>query len=165
MSFRRRKQESSIPPLVSSIERCVRFEEVDALAIMWHGRYASWLEDGREALGKAYGIHYTDFYAHNVVVPLKIFHVDYIHPLHYGQTYTVETQLLWKDSAMLEMEYAIYDSKGTLMTTAVTTQLMITKDNELLLEHPPFFQAIRAQWQAGTLQKISNAQGQVSTCL
>ncbi len=152
MSFRRRKQESPVPPLCSRIERRVRFEEVDALAIMWHGRYASWLEDGREALGKAYGIHYTDFYDHNVVIPLKIFHVDYVHPLHYGQSYTVETRLLWNDAALLEIEYSIYDAAGTVMTTAVTTQLMVTKDNTLLLEHPPFFQALRERWQAGTLQ-------------
>ncbi len=152
MSFRRRKPQSDVPPLCSRILRRVRFEEVDALAIMWHGRYASWLEDGREALGKAYGMHYTDFYDHDVVIPLKIFHVDYVQPLHYGQSYTVETRLLWNDAALLEIEYTIYDADGKIMTTAFTTQLMVNKSNELLLEHPPFFQALRERWKAGILQ-------------
>ncbi len=151
MSFRRRKQESNVPPLMCCIKRTVRLEEVDPLNIMWHGRYASWLEDGREALGKAYGIHYLDFFAQGVVAPLKIFHVDYQRPLHYGETYTVETSLLWNDAALLETEYRILDATGAVMTTAVTTQLLLNHAQELLLEHPPFFQAIREKWQAGTL--------------
>ncbi len=151
MAFRRRKHRSPIAPLMCRIERRVRFEEVDPLNIMWHGRYASWLEDGREALGKAYGMHYTDFYAHDVVIPLKIFHVDYVQPLQYNQVYTIETSLLWQDAALLEIEYGIYDAKGKLMTTAFTTQLMVTKEHELLLEHPPFFQALRERWREGTL--------------
>ncbi len=151
MSFRRRKQETSIMPLRHTITRAVRFEEVDALNIMWHGRYASWFEDGREAFGKAYGMHYMDFYTHDVVVPIKIFHVEYKQPLLYGQSYTVETSLLWNDAALLEFEYAIYNAADELMTTAVTTQLMISKAHELLLEHPPFFRALREKWQAGTL--------------
>ncbi len=154
MAFRRRKHMSAIAPLVCRLERRVRFEEVDCLQIMWHGRYASWLEDGREALGKAYGMHYTDFYAHDVVIPLKIFHVDYVQPLLYDQVYTVETRLLWQDAALLEIEYSIYDAEGKLMTTAFTTQLMVTKSYELLLEHPPFFQVLREQWREGLLCSV-----------
>ncbi len=161
MTFRRRKHRSSIAPLVCRIERRVRFEEVDPLNIMWHGRYASWLEDGREALGKTYGMHYTDFYAHNVVIPLKIFHVDYVQPLQYNQVYTIETSLLWQDAALLEIEYGIYDGADKLMTTAFTTQLMVTKEHELLLEHPPFFQALRERWREGTLTPME----QESVCL
>ena len=85
----RRRGSSDVPSLCVSVPRTVRFEEVDAVRFMWHGRYASWLEDGREVMGRAYGISYLDFRDSGVVVPLKLFHLDFHHPLLYGQAYTI----------------------------------------------------------------------------
>ena len=48
----RRRSTPEVPSLCVSAQRTVRFEEVDAVRFMWHGRYASWLEDGREAMGR-----------------------------------------------------------------------------------------------------------------
>lgn len=151
MNGRRRKMESAFPPLTVSVERTVRFEEVDPLNIMWHGRYASWLEDGREALGKAYGLHYLDFYRHGATTPIKLFQLDFLRSLRYGQTYAVHTSLLWNEAALLDMEYRIADAAGVVMTLARTTQLMVNLEGKLLLEQPQFYQDIRARWEAGTL--------------
>ena len=149
--IRRRPPSGSVPPLRCSVPRTVRFEEVDPLNIMWHGRYASWLEDGRETLGKAFGIHYLDFYAHNVAIPLKIFQLDFKQPLRYGQTYTVHTSLLWNEAALLDMEYRIEDAAGQLMTMGWTTQLMVDLQGGLQLEKPLFFRDFCDKWQAGIL--------------
>jgi len=43
------------PPLVAQVNRKVRFEEVDTLGIVWHGRYPSYIEDGRTAFGEKFG--------------------------------------------------------------------------------------------------------------
>lgn len=147
MSLRRRKAPAAVPPLTVSVQRTVRFEEIDPLNIMWHGRYASWLEDGREALGKAHGVHYLDFYAVGIAIPLKEFHLDFCQPLHYGQSYEIQTSLLWDDAALLDIEYRILDGDGRIMTKAYTTQLMVTLKGELLLEQPLFFREMRQNWQ------------------
>jgi acyl-CoA thioester hydrolase len=34
----------------------VRFNEVDALHIVWHGHYVNYFEEGRRALGRRLGI-------------------------------------------------------------------------------------------------------------
>ena len=47
--FKRNPQDPA--PLVVGIDRRVRFEEVDALGMVWHGRYPSYFEDGRIAFG------------------------------------------------------------------------------------------------------------------
>ena len=54
--FPSRKRDPS--PLRVTVERRVRFEETDPLAIVWHGRYASYFEDARSAAGEKYGIGY-----------------------------------------------------------------------------------------------------------
>jgi acyl-CoA thioester hydrolase len=51
-----------IAPLKMTVKRRVRFEEVDALGIVWHGRYPGYFEDARTALGAAYDVGYLDFY-------------------------------------------------------------------------------------------------------
>ena len=34
----------------------VRFSEVDSMSVVWHGNYVKYLEDGREAFGKEFGL-------------------------------------------------------------------------------------------------------------
>jgi acyl-CoA thioester hydrolase len=144
---RRRAADAGIAPLQACIERCVRFEEVDAMGYMWHGRYASWLEDGREAFGKLHAVSYLDFIEHGVAVPIKLFHLDFHHPLHYAQTYSIHISLLWNEAAVLDFDYVLRDSKGIVTTTGYTTQLMISRDGgKLLLEQPAFYKEICARW-------------------
>ena len=145
----RRRGSSDVPSLCVSVPRTVRFEEVDAVRFMWHGRYASWLEDGREVMGRAYGVSYLDFRNSGVVVPLKLFHLDFHHPLLYGQTYTIHAELFWNEAAVLDFEYRIVDERGLVTTTASTTQLMLDLQGNLLMEPPAFYREFCAQWQQG----------------
>ncbi|MBQ9452882.1 MAG: acyl-CoA thioesterase [Desulfovibrio sp.] len=138
------------PALHVCVERTVRFGEVDAVRIMWHGHYASWLEDGREALGRRYGISYTDFLEHDVIVPVKLLQLDFRRPLYYGQTYAIHTMLLWNEAATLDFTYCIKDAEGTITTTASSTQLMLGLDGNLLLEQPEFYRLFCASWRKGT---------------
>lgn len=140
-----------VPSLTHTITRTVRFEEIDAMGVMWHGRYPSWLEDGREALNLVYNITYLRFHEHGVAIPLRIMHFDYLRPLRYPNTYTIRTQLLWKDAARLDFAYQLLDTAGTVMTEASTTQLMVTLQGDLLLEPPAFFVDFKQRWQAGEL--------------
>ncbi len=151
MKNHRRARERIIPPLVRTIQRRVRFEETDALSYMWHGRYASWFEDGREDLGRHYAVSYLDFHGAGVEVPLKTFAVDFKMPLRYGETYSIRTSLLWSDACLIEFAYAILDEAGSVMTEAQTTQLMISPRGELLLEVPEFYRIFRERWKNGQI--------------
>lgn len=48
--------------LTERFEQRVRFDEVDSLGIVWHGHYVKYLEDGREAWGRKYGLTYLGMY-------------------------------------------------------------------------------------------------------
>ena len=46
--------------LQNEIEIAVRFSEVDAMNVVWHGNYLKYFEDGREALGADHELNYLD---------------------------------------------------------------------------------------------------------
>ena len=149
----RKAQSETVPPLTHTLSRRVRFEEVDAMGIMWHGRYASWLEDGREEIGRSFGIHYLDFLAHGILVPIKLFHLDFLLPLRYGLAYSLKTELLFSESALLEFRYTFFDQNGACTTYARTTQLMVEEKGSLLLSQPAFYQDFCTRWRNGTLER------------
>lgn len=145
----RRHIDQQVPPLRVSTHRTVRFEEIDAARYMWHGRYASWLEDGREAMGRLYPVGYLDFLNHGVMVPLKLFQLDFHKPLRYGQTYRIHAELLWNEAAVLDFAYRIEDPDGEITTTAATTQLMLDLEGNLLMGQPEFYREFCELWRKG----------------
>ena len=134
------------------IEQTVRFEEVDALGIVWHGRYASYFEDARVAFGEKYGIGYMDFYTNGVVAPIKQMHFDYHQPLRFGEKMTIEAILHWSEAARMNFEFIIRTGNGELSTTGYTVQMMLDLDENLLVVLPPFYKAFLNKWQAGELK-------------
>jgi len=96
------------PPLRHRIKRVVRFEEVDSMRIVWHGRYPAYFEEGRVAHGHKYGISYSDFIRRKCPVPIRQLRVDYLEPLCFEDEIEIETILHWSDAARMNFEYFIY---------------------------------------------------------
>jgi len=138
-------------PLRLQVERRVRFEEVDQLDMVWHGRYASYFEDARSAAGERYGIGYMDFYNNRVIAPVRIIHMDFHHPLRFNETITIESVFHWTEAARINIEYIILNSEGRLATTGYTVQVLIDEKNNLLLIPPPFYREFREKWRQGQL--------------
>ncbi|MDR2772985.1 MAG: acyl-CoA thioesterase [Elusimicrobiota bacterium] len=137
-------------PLTATINRSVRFDELDPLNIMWHGNYASFFEEGRMALGLKYNISYQDFYKNDVVIPLKKFYTYYVLPLEFGKVYTIETKLHWNEAARLDFSYEILFG-DILMTSGYSVHLMIGKDKNVLVDKPDFFANFCFRWKAGEI--------------
>lgn len=135
-----------------SVERSVRFEEVDALGIVWHGRYASYFEDARIALGQRYEIGYLEFYTHGVVAPIKKMHFDYHRPLRFEETVTIEGILHWSDAARMNFEFIIRNRNGEIATTGFTVQMMLDSNENILVIPPPFYVDFCNKWKAGDLE-------------
>ena len=145
------KNKGGPAPIITEVKRRVRFEEVDRMGIVWHGRYVSYFEDARVALGKKYGIGYMGFFANGVLVPIKKIHMDYHRPLLFEDEVTVEALLHWSDAARINFEFKIYNAKGQLTTDGYSVQIMLNLDRELLLAHPPFYEDFRKMWKAGKI--------------
>jgi len=139
------------PALRCRVERVVRFEEVDALAIVWHGRYPSYFEDGRVLLGEKYGLGYLELYQQGIVAPIKQLHVDYQRPLRFGERFSIEALLHWSDATRLNHEFILRNAAGEVTTTGYTVQLLLDKQDNVLMLPPPFYAEFRQRWQAGEL--------------
>ena len=138
-------------PLRVTVERRVRFEETDPLAIVWHGRYASYFEDARSAAGEKYGIGYLDLHRNGIIAPIRIMHSDYHHPLRYNETFSIEGVIHWTEAARINMEYVIRNKDGLLATTGYTVQIMLDLEDNLLLIPPPFYKEFRDKWRTGQI--------------
>jgi len=135
-------------PLSFSVTRRVRFEEVDALGIVWHGRYPSYFEDVREALGDHYGIGYLDFFREKVAAPLRQLHFEYLKPLSLREHFTIKAKLHWSEAARINLTYEIINEDGELTTSGYSVQMMLDyPEKSVLMVPPPFFQAFLKRWQ------------------
>lgn len=138
-------------PLRVTVERQVRFEEVDPLNIVWHGRYPSYFEDARVALGERVGLGYLDCYREGILTPIKKMHVDYFRPLSFPEPFTIEGILHFTPAARLNFEFVIRNAAGEVTTTGYTVQMMLDREQEIMLIPPPFIQEFLRRWQEGEL--------------
>ncbi len=141
-------------PLSAITGRRVRFEEVDALGIVWHGRYPSYLEDARAEFGRKYGLSYAMFRKERVAAPIVQMQIDYRLPLQFDDLFTIEAVLYWCDALKLNFEYLLKkesEAGSELVATACTVQLITDSHGRLLLTESGFVKEFRQQWRAGGL--------------
>jgi len=146
-----RVEEDAPTPLRCTVQTRVRFEEVDALGIVWHGRYSSYFEDARVALGEKYGIGYLDFYRERVSAPIKQLHVDYKKPLYFGEKIHIEAILHWSPGARINCAFKVRNSEGELAAEGYSVQMMLENNEEILFLPPPFYADFLQRWQRGEL--------------
>ena len=119
----------------------VRFSEVDAMAIVWHGSYVKYLEDAREEFGIKYDLDYMSVYGKGYMTPVVKLDIRYISPLLYEDTAVVRITFVDCPAAKINFVYEIVnDRTGETVITAETTQVFIDAETrELELTTPEFF--------------------------
>lgn len=134
------KQQIPISRLTNRTEVTVRFSEVDALGIVWHGHYLKFFEDGREAFGRQYELGYLDIHKQQFVVPLVNINVDFKKTVKYGDTIIIETTFIDSPAAKIIFNYKLFRSSDTaLVATGESTQIFMDLKQELFITMPPFF--------------------------
>ncbi len=144
-----KQMEDDPPPLHATVKRVIRFEEIDPLGIVWHGRFASFFEDARVVLGEKYGIGYMDLYSNGIIAPIKSMHVDFISPLKFRDEITIEGIIHYSDASRINSEYIIRDSSGNIAATGYCIQMMLNKAYELFLIQPDYYRRFCDNWKAG----------------
>lgn len=138
-------------PLVATVPRLIRFEEVDSWNMVWHGRYPSFFEDGRVAFHKKYKISFQEFKNNNIFVPIVKMHLDFHVSLRFDEMITIETSLCWSESLRLNFVYRILNSKQQLSASGYTIQLITDKQGNLLFIPPRWLCKFREKWCAGKI--------------
>ena len=142
--------EGAPAPLVYSLQRRVRFGEVDAMAVTWHGHYAVLFEEASTELRRLCGLTYEAFWEAGVRAPVVQLHVDYHQPLLLDELATVKASMIWTDAARLNVEYEVIKEDGTLAATGYTVQLFSLADTgEPCFTLPPLLEECQEKWRRG----------------
>ena len=125
--------------LKDTIKIQVRFSEVDSLKIVWHGSYIKYIEDGREAFGRHFGIKYLDVFNMGYTLPVVEMELMFRNIAKVDDILIVETTYIPDRGAKLKYRYCIYNEQNNeLVLEATTTQLFMTVDGNLEVSKPDF---------------------------
>ena len=134
--------------LIAEAEFSVRFSETDSLAIVWHGNYFKYFEDGREAFGNKFGLNFLSVYEkEGFVTPLVSTRCEHKAPLKYGEKAIVKTSMVNTPAAKIIFQYEITRiSDQKLVATGETVQVFVTPKGQLSFTVPPFYEAWKEKW-------------------
>jgi acyl-CoA thioester hydrolase len=107
----------------------VRFEETDALGVVWHGNYARYFEVGR--------FEWIRMISSTDIIPTtflqfvaKIFHIEYHYPAKFDDWLVVTTELKKASKLNLVFSQNIYRDK-TLIASAEFFAVSIDKEKKI----------------------------------
>jgi acyl-CoA thioester hydrolase len=127
--------------LKTSKEIEIRFSEVDSMNIVWHGSYALYFEDAREAFGAKYGLGYLDIFGNGYYAPLVELNFQYKSPLIYGKKACVEITYKNTAAAKIIFDYEIRSlENNNLIATGRSVQVFLDKQYQLVWTNPPFYE-------------------------
>src|SRR5262249_24093820 len=114
----------------------VRFAECDPYGVVWHGHYALYLEQAREALTARFGFTASTALALGYRVPITRMEIRYHLPILADTVVAVTARLRPTEIARLRTDYEIRSESGRRLASAETEQVVLSARNELLLKLP-----------------------------
>ena len=115
----------------------VRFNEIDAYQVAWHGHYVAWMEIGRISLAAQFGLDAFQLGELGFLGPVVSLEVKYLHPARYNDELTIRTRLRQSETATLKFESIIKDSKGKKLAIGITTHALTDLNGVLQFQMPP----------------------------
>jgi len=141
------------PPVVYEAQRRSRFSEVDAMAVVWHGRYTVFFEEGSVELGRKVGLSYQAFFDTGLRAPIVELHIDYYKPLYLDEEFTIRASLIWHEGSRLNTEYHLVKQDGSLAAGGYTVQLFVDgRTGEPYFVSPELLVQCRQRWKAGAFR-------------
>ena len=133
--------------LRASKELEVRFSEIDMMQVVWHGAYALYFEDAREAFGAKYGLTYMGYVDHGYFAPIVEQTIQYKKPIRYGMKPRIDIIYRPTESAKIVFDYEIHDmADESLIATGRSIQVFMDMEYNLVWDNPEFFLEWKKRW-------------------
>lgn len=144
-------------PLIYQLKHRVRFGEVDAMAVMWHGHYAVLFEEASTELRRLCGLGYEQFVRSLIQAPIVQFHVDYFRSLTLDELCTVTARMIWSEAARINTEYRTTKEDGSLAASGFSVQMFVdAKENSPFIVGPDLWQTCRDRWVDGEFKDFTD---------
>jgi len=116
----------------------VRFYEVDAYGVVWHGHYVGWFEVGRNDLTQRYQMGPLQLKERNLLAPVVDLNCQFKLPATFGSSLIIQTTMERTEVAKLIFRYRVLDQgKGKVLATGSTTHVLTDLEGNLLYRVPP----------------------------
>ena len=119
----------------------IRFSEIDAMRVVWHGAYVKYFEDAREMFGEKFNLSYKMMEEHGYYAPIVDLSIQYKKPLRYDTEAEITIIYHPTEAAKIVFDYEIKDrNNGDLIAIGHSIQVFINHKYELVLQNPPFYE-------------------------
>ncbi|NTV50561.1 MAG: acyl-CoA thioesterase [Geobacteraceae bacterium] len=115
----------------------VRFNEIDAYRVAWHGHYVAWMEIGRNALAGEFDLDAFQLATVGYLGPVVALELKFLRPARFNEELTIRTTLRRTETATLEFITTIVGSDGKKYATGSTTHALTDLDGVLQFQLPP----------------------------
>lgn len=130
-----------------SKELVIRFSEIDMMNVVWHGAYALYFEDAREAFGAKYDLTYMGYVEHGYYAPIVEQTIQYKKPIRYGMRPRIDIIYRPTISAKVIFDYEIHDTTDeSLIATGHSVQVFMDFEYQLVWDNPPFYLEWKKRW-------------------
>lgn len=114
----------------------VRFNEVDAYRVAWHGHYVGWLEIGRLALVERFGLDPFQLAELGFLGPVVQLELKYLRPARYNDLLTIRTTLESCETANLIFISEIVGRDGSRLASGRTVHALTDLEGTLQFRLP-----------------------------
>jgi len=116
----------------------VRFYEVDAYGVVWHGHYVGWFEVGRNELTEKFDMGPLQLKEKNLLAPVVELNCEYKFPATFGESLLIQTTMERTEVAKLIFHYRVLSQRdGKVLATGFTTHVLTDFNGNLLYRVPP----------------------------
>ena len=115
----------------------VRYNEVDAYQVAWHGHYVAWMEVGRSDLASPFGLDADQLTKLGYLAPVVQLDLKYQRPARFGEELRICTTARRTETASLEFVCRIVAADGTPCASGRTVHVLIDRDGVLQYRLPP----------------------------
>ena len=114
----------------------VRFNEVDAYNVVWHGHYVAWMEIGRNDLAGRFGMDAAQLGELGYLGPVIALEVKYHSPARFKDEVVVRTTLRPTETATIVFQQEILSADGRKLANGTTTHALTDKNGVMLFKLP-----------------------------
>jgi acyl-CoA thioester hydrolase len=116
----------------------VRFYEVDAYGMVWHGHYIGWFEAGRNDLTEQFQMGPFQLKEKNLLAPVVEVNCEFKLPATFGDSLIIQTTMERTEVAKLIFHYRVlHKGSGKVLATGSSTHVLTGLNGNLLYRVPP----------------------------
>lgn len=109
----------------------VRFNEVDAYHVAWHGHYVTWMEVGRNDLAGRFGLNAAQIGEAGYLAPVVALELKYKRPARFDEELKIMTSVRRTKTATLEFVCEIMGPDGSACASGRTVHVLTDRNGTL----------------------------------